>query len=450
MAAANNRTMAVALLSVALLALVCYAIIAVTLTAGLPANSHSLAVVQGSEASETRLQRAKRPDPRAKHKPFIPSHEWQVVEEDQPIPPGLHVEMDLQTGVKRAKLLEDSENHGVLTLSEKKRLKLDQVKALLDDGSRPREEADGVVYSNVQDKISSFRVNARAEKDHISELLEALIKPDLSESHRGKILESLEDYVHERDSARLFADGGGIGLMLSLIQEPSSDPSTRTQALLVLGAAAQNNEEIRADIEYLGGIKIVLEAFQRRETFKEKKASLFVLSALLRSSQTAQTLFERLTGPRILMSAIHTIATSSPKFSHIIVKAVTLLTDLVSFQTQQTAEDQLEGQEFSAIDLLRVLAPKAPESPIFQSLAEHGWCDALPFALESHHDNDSREKLLQAILLSMKGCSGFSLSSLPATVGVIQSEWIEAAGPEKDSYFESLLKLTETVRTFPL
>lgn len=39
---------------------------------------------------------------------FVPTKEWQTVKEGQHIPPGLHVRMDLQTGLKEAKLLDES------------------------------------------------------------------------------------------------------------------------------------------------------------------------------------------------------------------------------------------------------------------------------------------------------------------------------------------------------
>ena len=41
---------------------------------------------------------------RNKAEPFIPTHEWQDVEEGQPIPPGLYVRMNLQTGKTEARL----------------------------------------------------------------------------------------------------------------------------------------------------------------------------------------------------------------------------------------------------------------------------------------------------------------------------------------------------------
>jgi len=38
---------------------------------------------------------------------FIPTHEWQVVQEGQAVPAGLHIKFDMTTGGKWAKLLDD-------------------------------------------------------------------------------------------------------------------------------------------------------------------------------------------------------------------------------------------------------------------------------------------------------------------------------------------------------
>lgn len=40
---------------------------------------------------------------------FYPTHEWQVVREGQSIPTGLHIRMNLQTGLKEARLLDEGE-----------------------------------------------------------------------------------------------------------------------------------------------------------------------------------------------------------------------------------------------------------------------------------------------------------------------------------------------------
>jgi nucleotide exchange factor SIL1 len=45
-----------------------------------------------------------------KEEVFKPSDEWQEVKECQSIPPGLHVRINLQTGLKEAKLLTEADS----------------------------------------------------------------------------------------------------------------------------------------------------------------------------------------------------------------------------------------------------------------------------------------------------------------------------------------------------
>ena len=49
---------------------------------------------------------------RNKEEPFIPTYEWQDVEEGQPIPPGLYVRMNLQTGKTEARLERNESEKG--------------------------------------------------------------------------------------------------------------------------------------------------------------------------------------------------------------------------------------------------------------------------------------------------------------------------------------------------
>lgn len=46
-------------------------------------------------------------DPAVVTEKFVATREWQIIKEGQSIPRGLHVRMNLQTGLKEAKLLEE-------------------------------------------------------------------------------------------------------------------------------------------------------------------------------------------------------------------------------------------------------------------------------------------------------------------------------------------------------
>ena len=65
---------------------------------------------------------------------FKPTHEWKVVEDGQSIPPGLHVRMNLQTGLKEAKLLEEDEDRGKATILKEQPLNEDISNDILDQG----------------------------------------------------------------------------------------------------------------------------------------------------------------------------------------------------------------------------------------------------------------------------------------------------------------------------
>ena len=43
---------------------------------------------------------------------FIPTSEWQTIKKDQGIPRRLHVRLNVQTGLKEAKLLEEKNHVG--------------------------------------------------------------------------------------------------------------------------------------------------------------------------------------------------------------------------------------------------------------------------------------------------------------------------------------------------
>lgn len=73
-----------------------------TIALAKPGESRQL---EGHSQTNGLLRRV--PSPPPTFKPFVPSYEWQEVQEGQAIPAGLYVKIDLQTGHKVARLLRD-------------------------------------------------------------------------------------------------------------------------------------------------------------------------------------------------------------------------------------------------------------------------------------------------------------------------------------------------------
>lgn len=104
--------------------------------------------------------------------PFIPTHEWQVVKENQAIPAGLHVRMNFQTGIKEAKILEDDKKvekqHGKdetidnkVKVGDEENLKMPKI--IISKESEPIsafEKSDDKVYftkSDLKEALNEFR-----------------------------------------------------------------------------------------------------------------------------------------------------------------------------------------------------------------------------------------------------------------------------------------------------
>ena len=222
---------------------------------------------------------------------FVPTKEWQEVREGQSIPAGLHVRIDLQTGQKEAKLLEEDENdvvsedEGLLTLSDterstagqsdrkgvvNKRSKMfsqEQVIEMLRDlnndrvqGNAPRIAAsvsfsDGVTPKKMEYTGKEEDKEMVRSKDHFKRSLKDLqltfhrdvevmleLSEVLADNSSGvpelcSALEELEYHVHQIDNARDLNVIGGLVLVVRLLNH--THPEVRGWAAHVIGSASQ-------------------------------------------------------------------------------------------------------------------------------------------------------------------------------------------------------------------
>ena len=212
-----------------------------------------------------------------------PTYEWQTVEEDMAIPPGLHVRMDLQTGKKEAKLLDPSESTAAASSEQdssvtnievprdlrpgivntkrmaftQEQLKEAEVAAAEEDGATASSNAgerpaiayepsndDGHVttaeeiarkYAASRQKIRSMEM--RADVEVMQDIVAILKNSSASELQKLRALEELEYYVHQIDNARDLEVIGGMEPLLSALEDGSNE--MRSLAILTLGSAMQ-------------------------------------------------------------------------------------------------------------------------------------------------------------------------------------------------------------------
>ena len=104
------------------------------------------------------------------NEPFIPTHDWQVIKKGQSIPAGLHVRVDMQTGVKEAKLMDGDDGSRFQAKASTKEEAESDLKRLegenkpsdnakLDDhrqDSPPKEDGPKIILSEEEKPVKEF------------------------------------------------------------------------------------------------------------------------------------------------------------------------------------------------------------------------------------------------------------------------------------------------------
>eukprot|EP00731_Ephydatia_muelleri_P021102 Em0013g829a len=358
-------------------------------------TGYTLADEQSVDTAEAIVEEDSEDEESIQIAPFIPTNEWQVVDDGQSIPPGLHVRINFETGVKEAKLL-DPEDKGeadhVTTVdsSDDHRVTADVgvAKATFSDDSKafkPTGDQRRVHHYGNSDRRGI--INKKTKPFTQQELMEAVQKqgsseegpiqaitysapvresdgysdsmPHLHNVHRNptdvevmvellgvlgdvrthhpeslQALEELEYHVHQLDNARELNSVGGLVVLLRLLNASSDE--VRGMAAQVLGSAVQSNPPVQTEVLGYGGLDL-LWALVRSEGESEsvKKRALFAVGALLRRNPVAQHTFLAVHHGFDVLA--RKFSGSSPQFQ---LRAVTLVTDLVSEEQERAATTQ--------------------------------------------------------------------------------------------------------------
>ena len=217
---------------------------------------------------------------------FIATKEWQVVEKGQAIPPGLHIRMNLQTGLKEAKLLDD-EDVG----SETVRASVDERdgEAITSDG--PSQAPERMKFKGDNRRTHYFGksdrrgiVNKKTKVFSKKELLEALNDEEESDDSAERMLltaqqprndaivnvptlsrgESDENSVDQEPGRRRselpYTLHEDVGMMLEHSQTLAKKDTTIEELILALEELEYHvhNLDNAKDLNAIGGLVLVI------------------------------------------------------------------------------------------------------------------------------------------------------------------------------------------------
>ncbi|XP_054258893.1 nucleotide exchange factor SIL1 isoform X2 [Macrosteles quadrilineatus] len=341
------------------------------------------------------------------------TNEWQEIGEDEAIPPGLHIRINLSTGKKEAKLLDNEdtkeEKTSIAVVEENvetntvglDELKLEERLKDIPSEATPTtpEEIQKVKktfrpYDELKKDFEKLKMSVKTDLEVMDELfvkyqkimekrkeqtMEELgnlnILSPLEESHLA-ILTDLEYMVHQVDNAKEFILSGG----LPMIVYPSLNSSSsviRSESARLLGAAVQNNAVCQIKALESGALDTLLRVLALDSAASVRSTAVYALSCLIRRFPLAQSQFVDLGGLAVLASLFDGDSGEQLKLQ---VKVVTFIDDLLVerhdaklSQLEAITEDEPPEEKTQAKERLRQYQLVNLET----LLKEQQWCQHL-------------------------------------------------------------------------
>ncbi|XP_055851804.1 nucleotide exchange factor Sil1 [Episyrphus balteatus] len=291
---------------------------------------------------------------------FTPTKEWQEIKPGQGVPAGLHIRINLETGMKEAKLLdknneEDSEIKSSSSLSvtipeentdtetnpsDKKKVKLnkilsDALKTLpkgtlgIDFNSEKFEKIkkDYKSYDELKRSLKEMNMNFKSDAEIISELIkdfQNVTKEETKIADVVRILDNFNYLVHQIDNAIWFIEENGLDLVLLPNIVNNTNTALRVQSMRVLGALTQNNPKAQISVYEKNFGSYLSQILISSASTDELSTALYAFGSLLRKFPHAQKNILSRSGIRSLITVL-----SKDCEIKIKAKALTLISDLI-------------------------------------------------------------------------------------------------------------------------
>ncbi|KAJ3122816.1 nucleotide exchange factor sil1 [Physocladia obscura] len=240
---------------------------------------------------------------------FVPTIEWKQIQKDECIPAGLHIRINLETGLKEAKLRSaDDDNDG--------------------GGENNNSDINGFKHSlslvAAQDS-ASLDLNENTDPESTEE---KLLSPHLPDESLKKHLLLLEDDLGDFDEGASFMENITLQSRLVRIISIHPDYKIRTLAARVYAVAVSNN--LMAQQAALSSLDSFLRALTNEQHPLVRKSLINSTAALLRGNKVSSRIFWKKGGFRKLMHVYHDAMNNHEKY--LLSKILILIKDLFNVE----------------------------------------------------------------------------------------------------------------------
>ncbi|XP_044742691.1 nucleotide exchange factor Sil1 [Chrysoperla carnea] len=237
-------------------------------------------------------------DKNNRKKEFIATSEWQIVEQGQHLPAGLHIRHNFETKVTEAKLLDEKEKSHAISVVDTQNNDIEKNEISMDEDDDLKAQQENVAkkyksYKELKEDLSALNLTIKLDMEVMNELFERFDKFIIDPLHNvdelANILIDFEFFVHQFDNAKHFIQSKGLQRIIFPILEV---PNTKLKVLglHVLSAAVQNNPKVQIAVYERNTIPILIKLLSN-ENQSIVMPTISTISKLLRRFPTAQWAF---------------------------------------------------------------------------------------------------------------------------------------------------------------
>jgi len=299
-------------------------------------------------------------------KDFVATSEWQEIVDGQRVPSGLHYRINLETGKKEAKILEESDETKVKVTTPI----LSDQNVIEDD--QPSEQLSPEQVKEMKDVMEKMKLNKDIE--NIKHLMANYENSTLDS--KLVILEDLDYYMHQMDNAQDFVSLNGLNTII-LPALRSLEEDLVAKAAILLGSASQANTKVQNAVINTDIPEEVLEHLLKpTSTTKVIRRLIFAFSAITRGNENCVEKFKVLGGFKILQKSLEEHIAETD----LVLKGLSFISDLLA--NDGTRESLHLDNTWCALQKSEVLYSQKTDLDHIERLVQclgnfHGFCKTL-------------------------------------------------------------------------
>lgn len=176
---------------------------------------------------------------------FVPTDEWQIVREDQQIPPGLHVRINLETGLEEAKLNEDIPHNNPELMVVPQTDELEEKIHEANEDMKQKIQDTLAKYKKEKNSFVRSKVSQSDLTDFSSSVKELLAFGDGGDISRlEKALDTLTELSHDIEfGVRLSKDADIFAALQRVSSLAFDEEDVGEKAFRIMGSSLRNNPE---------------------------------------------------------------------------------------------------------------------------------------------------------------------------------------------------------------